>query len=241
MSLIGCVVVGAGGSIGRAIFEELIQSPEFDVIVALSQDAGNGEMEHRENVVRLGIDYKNPAQSMVQLKSVLREKDIELRGVALVAGQIEARSVLMSSIDVAESMLKSNFYVHVQALNSLLPLMLKSGGAIVAVSSSAAVLSSEGRAAYAASKAALSTYCLVAGRELGRAGIRVNIVSPGLTDTKLMKESTSSEGMSDYLSASAFGAIADPSDVAHVVTFLLGSNSKFVTCQNVSVDGGARL
>lgn len=128
-------------------------------------------------------------------------------------------------------------------------LMIPRGnGAIVTVGSNAAATPRAGMAAYAASKAAaaMATKCL--GLEVARYGIRCNVVSPGSTDTDMQRSMwTDDSGAADVIRGSLdqykvgipLGRIADPSDVADAVLFLLSDRARHITMHDLCVDGGA--
>ena len=100
---------------------------------------------------------------------------------------------------------------------------------------------SEGRSIYNASKSALESYMLTLGQEVGSKGVRVNIVRPGLTNTKLMNDSTPMEGKAIFLESSALKKISEPEDIANIIFFLISDLSKSITCASISAHGGARL
>jgi NAD(P)-dependent dehydrogenase (short-subunit alcohol dehydrogenase family) len=94
-----------------------------------------------------------------------------------------------------------------------------------------------GQANYAASKAGLVGLARTAARELGRFGIRVNVVAPGWIDTPLtaaydpaLRRAAEQE--------SALGRCGSPENVAHAVLFLCSAMSEHVTGQVLRVDGG---
>ena len=77
--------------------------------------------------------------------------------------------------------------------------------------------------------------------ELSEKNIRVNCISPGFTETSLLKEKIQ-EGVinrKDLLDKNAIKRIADPSEISNVILFLLDNNkSSYITGQNIFVDGG---
>lgn len=70
-------------------------------------------------------------------------------------------------------------------------------------------------------------------------GIRVNCVSPSLTDTKMAKFLTQNEiAVKSTVSLNAIKRIGIPEDIAHAISFLLNDNSSFITGHVLNVDGG---
>ncbi|MFJ8435270.1 2,3-dihydro-2,3-dihydroxybenzoate dehydrogenase [Kitasatospora sp. NPDC094019] len=128
----------------------------------------------------------------------------------------------------------------------------RGGGAIVTVGSNAAGVPRTGMAAYAASKAAATMYTRCLGLELGRSGVRCNIVSPGSTDTEMQRglwqdDAEAAERRvidgdpSSYRVGIPLGRIARPSDVAEAVAFLVSDRARHITMHDLYVDGGATL
>jgi NAD(P)-dependent dehydrogenase (short-subunit alcohol dehydrogenase family) len=114
-----------------------------------------------------------------------------------------------------------------------------SGGAIVNVSSRAAVLGSAGEYVdYAASKAALDVLTIGLSKEVAAEGIRVNGVRPGLIDTD-MHASGGEPGRVDRLKASVpMGRGGQADEVARAVLWLLSDEASFTTGSFIDVSGG---
>jgi NAD(P)-dependent dehydrogenase (short-subunit alcohol dehydrogenase family) len=123
------------------------------------------------------------------------------------------------------------------------PLMLEGGGgSIVSTASISGTRPAAGEAPYSAAKAGVAA--LTAGAALEYApAIRVNSVSPGMIRTRLTAPLLDGlPGQEERLAAlTPMGRIGDPGDVADVVVFLWSDLARFITGQNVVVDGGMTL
>ncbi|MET8699405.1 2,3-dihydro-2,3-dihydroxybenzoate dehydrogenase [Kitasatospora sp. NPDC004723] len=128
----------------------------------------------------------------------------------------------------------------------------RGGGVIVTVGSNAAGVPRTGMAAYAASKAAATMFTRCLGLELGRSGVRCNIVSPGSTDTEMQRalwhdDAAAAErrvidgDLSGYRVGIPLGRIAQPADIAEAVAFLVSDRARHITMHDLYVDGGATL
>jgi NAD(P)-dependent dehydrogenase (short-subunit alcohol dehydrogenase family) len=115
------------------------------------------------------------------------------------------------------------------------------GGAIVAISSTAAVLSTPYLAAYCAGKAAVDQMVRVAADELGALGVRVNAVRPGLTRTEATRALCEPPLVDRFLAEQPVARCGEADDIARAVRFLAGPESSWITGQCVTVDGGHTL
>ena len=111
-------------------------------------------------------------------------------------------------------------------------------GSIVYISSSSAVDGNEGRSAYSSAKAAVVSQAKVLSRELGTHNIRVNSVSPVLTNTDMMKKNHQKEIVDDVISRISLRRLAEPQEIANVVLMLSSDLSSYITGQNIRIDGG---
>ena len=113
-------------------------------------------------------------------------------------------------------------------------------GKIVSVSAHQAERPGFGVTNYAASKAALLGLTRAAAVELGPANVNVNAVAPGFIRTERMGM-LPREVVDRAQKHSVLGRIAEPEDVAQVVTFLCSEQARHITGQTIAVDGGLTL
>jgi 3-oxoacyl-[acyl-carrier protein] reductase len=117
------------------------------------------------------------------------------------------------------------------------PMVRARRGRIILVSSVVAMLGSAGQANYAASKAGLIGFARSLARELGSRSITVNVVAPGLVATD-MTASLDDDRRAAVLAGIPLGRMADPSEVADVVSFLASPAAAYITGAVIPVDGG---
>jgi len=119
-------------------------------------------------------------------------------------------------------------------------------GRIVNVSSDAGRVGSSGEAIYAACKAGLIGFSKTLAREHARHGITVNVVCPGITNTKLYDDYKKGAGNPEKLDeafkrAIPMGRIGEPDDLPGAILFFSSDDARYITGQVVSVSGGLTM
>ncbi len=112
------------------------------------------------------------------------------------------------------------------------------GGRIVSFSSSVVGLNQPTYGVYAATKAGVESLTRIAAKELGPKGITVNAVAPGPVATALFLDDKTDEQVAQVTKLIPLGRLADPEDIAAVVSFLLGPDSGWVSGQVLRANGG---
>ncbi|PLZ01791.1 oxidoreductase [Burkholderia sp. WAC0059] len=127
-------------------------------------------------------------------------------------------------------------------VQKLLPLMTR-GGSIVLVSSAMHVMGVPGHTTYAATKAALRSYARTWAAEFSDRDIRVNTLSPGVTDTPILDSQVTTPEerkalVNMYLSMIPIGRLARPEEIANAALFLASDQSSYMTGADLMDDGG---
>lgn len=136
--------------------------------------------------------------------------------------------------------LGSGLYGSFQHMQAALPHMKARGGSIINFGSREGIAGGQGFTAYAATKEAIRGLSRSAARELGRFGIRVNVVCPAALSPKAVDylESHPDEAAM-YRREIALGRFGDcETDIGLAVLFLASDDSRYVTGQTINVDGG---
>jgi NAD(P)-dependent dehydrogenase (short-subunit alcohol dehydrogenase family) len=116
------------------------------------------------------------------------------------------------------------------------------GGSIVLMSSNSAAFSNRYLGGYGAAKAAVDYLARVAADELGHLGVRVNSIRPGITrtdGTELIANTP--QILRRFLAQQPLAHLGEPNEVADAIRFLCGPESRWITGQNLTVDGGHSL
>jgi len=142
-------------------------------------------------------------------------------------------------------------FVRVIALNAVstfltakhaIPHLIASKGSFVGMSSIAGSTTHHFFTGYTAGKGALEQVVRNAADEYGALGVRFNAVRPGFIATEIMEGIERGGAVyASYIENTPLGGVGEPEDVANLVRFLLGAESRWVTGQVINVDGGHAL
>lgn len=236
----GCVVVtGVGSGIG---FETARRLLEADYAV-LGIDRRSGRSAELASLAGFAFAECDVRDGALQRALIARQAENQrIVGLVACAGIIERKSYLDLDEETFDRHLHINLKGPFLACQATLPFMRKQGGgSIVLVSSSIARTGSATAGHYAASKGGLLGLARTLALEVAREAIRVNTVSPGVTDTPLPRGHATDAELYAKASKIPLGRIARPEDVAQAICFLIGDESSYVTGQDLRVTGGAGL
>ncbi|MFF9313068.1 2,3-dihydro-2,3-dihydroxybenzoate dehydrogenase [Streptomyces sp. NPDC014748] len=250
------LVTGAGRGIGAAVVEALAErgarvlatdlaapGPEAlakrfgDRVAARTLDVTDADAV--EAVVAEAEDALGPLDIAVNVAGILRG--------APVVGLTDADWAAVFAVN-------TNGVFHVSRAVAR-RMTARGRGSIVTVASNAAGVPRSGMAAYAASKAAAVMFTKCLGLEVAAHGVRCNTVSPGSTLTEMQRAMwEASPGGAEsgrraviegdpatYRTGIPLGRIAEPSDIAEAVAFLVSDRARHITLHDLYVDGGATL
>jgi NAD(P)-dependent dehydrogenase (short-subunit alcohol dehydrogenase family) len=235
-----CVVI-LGGNAGIGLAAARMFQAEGAKLALTGRNAATLAEAARETEA-LGIvsDMGVVAQSaaaMAEIEEVLGGIDVLFvnAGVGGFAPITEVTEEFWDSIHSVN--LRGAFF----AIQRALPLM-RDGGSIIITGSIGSLLPVPGNVAYAAAKAGLRAMARIIGKELLPRKIRVNMVSPGPTDTEIFKRDASAEeikGMQDMLSGVVpIGRMGTSEEIARAVLFLASEEASFISGVDLHVDGG---
>ena len=157
------------------------------------------------------------------------------------AGAISTSLFQMTKIEEVKNIFDINFFSQYLFSQQILKGMIKNKkGSIIFISSTSALDGNIGRSAYSSSKNAINSLAITLSKELGPRNIRVNVVAPGLTNTDMMKNNTSSEKIKEVTDSCSLRRYAEPNEIANIVLFLSSELSSYMTGQILRVDGGMK-
>ena len=241
-------VTGAGQGIGLEIVQQFC-ALGADVVGFdrhFVDDVNSQEYAFKK--IRLDITEKNNIASV--LHSLLKE-DSRLDVVVNAAGILRLGALDEITIDDWQSCFDVNVSGVFYLLRELIPhFKQQRSGCIVNVASNAAHVPRINMAAYCASKAALVSLSNCTALELAEFGVRCNLVSPGSTDTPMLRNMLVTEagfkrtiaGLPEQFKLGIpLKKIATVKEIANTVIFLASDLASHITMQDIVVDGGATL
>jgi meso-butanediol dehydrogenase/(S,S)-butanediol dehydrogenase/diacetyl reductase len=167
------------------------------------------------------------------------------------AGSVEVGTVATMDDDAWSRALDANLFSAVAVSRAALPHLIASHGSIVVVASLAGLYAPVGIAGYSTAKHAVIGMAKTMARDLGSKGVRVNTVCPGWVRTELTDESvrrlsehagvSMDEAYESIGAALPLGRVGQPSEIAALISFLLGPDASFITGAVIPADGGASV
>ena len=237
------LVTGASRGIGAEIAVRLAEAGADVAVAARTIDAEPGSTAARiaalgRHTVPVPLDVSDDVEVTRALDGVVRA----LGGLDILvncAGAQPARPLVEQSARDWEEMEATNLRGVVACTREAARIFIGrgTGGAVVNVASIEGIQPAWGHSHYSTTKAGVIMHTRAAALELGRHGIRVNAVSPGLIWRQGLEESWS-DGVRRWLEHVPLGRLGGPDDVADAVLYLVSPMARFVSGVNLVVDGG---
>jgi NAD(P)-dependent dehydrogenase (short-subunit alcohol dehydrogenase family) len=231
------VITGGATGIGRAAAKRFIEEGAFVFVFGRRQealDAAAADLGANARAVQGSVsDLADLDRLYAAVKAERGTLDIVFAnagaGSQLPLGEIDAEHI--------DEIFDTNVKGSIFTVQKALPLMGE-GGSIILTGSSAGTTGAPAFTAYSASKAAVRNLAKTWAHDLKGTGIRVNVLTPGPTATKLAKEALGEEGQKAFAAMNPLQRMAEPAEIAAVAAFLASPDSSFMTASEVHVDGG---
>jgi NAD(P)-dependent dehydrogenase (short-subunit alcohol dehydrogenase family) len=239
------LVTGASRGIGRAAALALARAGA-QVLVHYSASPGQAESvvaeirEHGGRAQALKADMAAPDGPHQLAKEVREIVGGRLDILVANAGISNSATIENTSIEDFDRLFAVNVRAPFFLVQQLLPI-LGEGSSVILTSSLVAHASAGTLSAYAATKGAIDTLVKHFAAELGKRGIRVNSVAPGVVDTDMSSFAKTDQGRAVTLGMQALQRIAGPDDLAEPFVFLASDASRWITGDTLRVDGGSKL
>ncbi len=238
------IVTGGSGTIGRSVACRLALEGAVVIIT------GRNESKLKEVKSEINNGY---GISEYVVADILKENEVEnlfnqviskygkldyLVNVAGGGSRDKMAGLDEQSMDVVRSVIETNLMGTMTCCKYAGREMKKRGeGRIVNTSSIVGVRGLARYSEYAATKAAVTSFTQSLAMELGKWGITVNVVSPGIVQRGVVAD----DALSRIQSTNFLNSFGTPEDIANRIAFLLSDEASFITGQNFIVDGGRSL
>ena len=235
------LVTGASRGIGKAIALLAAENHAHVIINYNKNEKGAAElvdMIHGKgfsaSMIKADVSSEDEVKDMF---SSIKEKHSRIDVLVNNAGLMRNSLLALTSTELFDHTIDVNLKGTFLCTRFALNMMRKQrSGRIINISSIVGLQGYEGQAVYSASKAAVIGFTRSVAKELGRYGITVNAIAPGLIETDLIKD-IKPDIREKMLSNISLGRIGTPEDVAKIVLFLSSDLASYVSGSVIAVDG----
>lgn len=245
------IVTGAASGIGRAIAEGfLAQGAKVCIADINHEKCDQVAAELGDGAIAVAVNVTETA-SIDDLVLAVNEQLGPIDILVNSAGVFGMEAVTEVTEQEFDRVMGVNIRGLVFVTKAVLRNMLanKRKGAVVNIASGAGRRASPGACAYSMSKAAVISYTQAAAHEMARAGIRVNAIAPGATETPMWREQVtpkfsqihSADATTELTAMTPAGRMAVPGDYVGAAVFLASAESDYIIGQTLNVDGGYQM
>lgn len=229
-----CLVTGAGKGIGRATLDAFLKEGAF----VYANDIIEDSLTDYKNNPNVEIMYFDVADSAKNKESILKIKKEKQRLDVLVNNAGIMQDALIGTIPY--SLIERLFSVNVFGAMDLLQLASKlmihqKSGSIINLSSIVGITGNPGQLVYSSTKGAIISMTKTAAKELGKYGIRVNAIAPGMIDTDMMR-SVGEYHLQKHIDNIPIGRLGRPEELADACVFLASAKSSYINGHILQVD-----
>ena len=235
------LITGATSGIGLDLSKKLAEERNV-ILVGRSQeklDMVKSQINgtpHR--VLSFVCDLNTDRDSLAQkLLAFILSNDVQVDSMVHCAGASKVMAIRQSDADSVDMIFNVNVFSAIEMIKALLKKENK--GAlknILLISSLASIRGEKGNSIYAASKGALNSLAVTLAKELAPK-VRVNCISPGTVKTPMTQSFLETESGETHLKDYPLG-VGQCEDITNLACFLLSDASRWITGQNIIIDGG---
>jgi 2-hydroxycyclohexanecarboxyl-CoA dehydrogenase len=252
MKLKDCVaiVTGGGSGIGRAIATKFSEQGSKLVIVDRKGDLANETVSMIKKPETEAIGIKADVTNFTQVQEMVKTALMTFGKIDILvnnAGWDRFGPFIETTPEFWDTILNLNLKGHIYCSRAVLDHMIeRKNGIIINIASDAGRVGFRGEVVYSAAKGGLIAFGKALAKEVGEHGIRINSVAPGPTATPMLQTGIEKnkyvfDEMMLLKKQTPLGRFGTPDEVADLVLFLASNESKFITGQVISINGGLTM
>lgn len=237
------LVTGGSRGIGRSVCLALASRGFVVLFTYLSNESKAQELVAEMNAGG-GTAYAyrcdmSDLKEVIRLASTIRKEHGRLDAIVNNAGILgDGKPFLMAQDDHWWDVIRTNVGSVTNTCRALLPLMIaQKGGRIINITSLSGQKGNPGQSAYSASKSAIVTFSRSLAKEVGRFGVTINCISPGLIETDMTKD-ISDTYVSNRMAWSPLKRKGQADEVANLVAYMICDAPGYIVGQELTIDGG---
>ena len=232
------LITGASGGIGSAITNKFLKN-QYQMILTSSSDVtlNNLKEKYGHNHQYYILDFNNPDDNKVILNKISEEHP-DLNVIVNNAGITDDSLLLRMKTEQWDKIIQANLSSNFTIIKALLPNMIKNkSGKIIGISSVVATSGNPGQSNYVAAKSGMIGFYKSIALEVASRNINVNIVSPGFIISP-MTDKLNDKQKNVILEKIPMKRFGESKEIADLVYFLSSDESKYITGQNIHINGG---
>ena len=232
------LITGASGGIGSSIADKFLKN-KYEMILTSSSDNSLSKLNEKygNNHHYYILDFNNPDENNTILKKISEEHQ-DLNIIVNNAGITDDSLLLRMKTDQWNKVIQANLSSNFLIIKALLPNMIKNkSGNIIGISSVVATSGNPGQSNYVAAKSGMIGLYKSVALEVASRNVNVNIVSPGFIISP-MTDKLNDKQKNIILEKIPMKRFGESNEIADLVYFLSSDESKYITGQNIHINGG---
>lgn len=249
------IVTGGGSNIGRGISLAFVREGSNVVIAEIDEGQGQKVVEEAKGSSGQAIVIKTDVTKLDEVDSMVKKALDEFKKIDVLINNVGwdiPQPFTNTTEEFWDKVISLNYRSDLNCIKAVLPYMIEQkSGAIVSISSDAGRVGEFREAVYSGCKAGVIALSKAVAREVGRNGIRLNVVCPGVVvpppenigELSMWKGGETSQIFTPEVQKKAAATYAlrrlgKAEDVANSVVFLASDAANYITGQTLSVSGG---